>query len=802
MENEIIVFFGRMFPLARKAKKITLLSVLFLVVGCLKYDSANKPCRTDYDCADCEDCYLGGCKKIECEHGCRHDTCLECHTGVCCSEDGHFKGEKAQCDQGTNYKCTSASCGGDVQKQLWVQYCDGENHGCKGSIAFGDWKLETDCKAGDLCFESQSSKPICASCQHGCFDGDCRDCTPGSGSCCDGAGNYKPDSAICDQGKNYKCSGTGCGDDVQQQDWIQYCDGQTDYCVGRIILGSWERKTDCEDKALCTAEQNVLPVCEPCELGCTEGLCQLCVDGPCCDKQGQYKDVGEFCEQWNEFRCSSDQCGSQAQYRAVKRSCTGDTNLCLGDTSESSWVSFDDCADKHLICETDSISFARCVPCSEYSSCVNGSCQCYFENCSGACCSDAEVCRWTGTCGADEARISASNPQSYNNFGRSVSISGNVAIVGAPSQDVGEEESKVDAGAVYIYHVEDDLWLEKKKLTAHDVQRDDRFGQSVSISGDVVIVGAPGEDGGDGDPIMNSGAAYIFKRELGQWVVRQKLTSSDHKENGMFGQSVSISGDVAIVGESQEAGSNRDAFDIDGAAYVFQLINDEWVQKAKLTGTDVQAGDNFGSSVSISGDIAIVGAHLEDGGEGDLYRDAGAAYIFQLENGQWTQKAKLTATHPIDDDNFGNAVSISGKTAVVGAYRDGGVFVFDLGAAYVFHQENGQWIEKQKLTASDDDEYDYFGSSVSISGQSVIVGSPSSDECGAAHLADCGSAYVFKLEEGKWKQKVKLTASDAQLSDEFGYSVSISENIVIVGAPYEDGSDGNPNQDAGAVYIY
>ncbi|WP_119564746.1 FG-GAP repeat protein, partial [Vibrio cholerae] len=358
-------------------------------------------------------------------------------------------------------------------------------------------------------------------------------------------------------------------------------------------------------------------------------------------------------------------------------------------------------------------------------------------------------------------------------FGRSVSISGDTAVVGAIYEDTGGS----NAGAAYIFTRNGTAWVQQAKLMASDAQTGDNFGSSVSISGDTAVVGAYYEGTG--------GAAYIFTRNGTSWTQQAKLTASDVELNDFFGYSVSISGDTAVVGAVNEDTGGSDA----GAAYIFTRNGTSWTQQAKLMASDAQTGDMFGRSVSISGDTAVVGAIYEDTGASD----AGAAYIFTRNGTSWTQQAKLMASDAEVNDYFGYSVSISGDTAVVGAANEdtGGS---DAGAAYIFTRNGTAWIQQAKLMASDAEANDIFGRSVSISGDTAVVGAIYEDTGGS----NAGAAYIFTRNGTSWTQKAKLMASDAEANDYFGYSVSISGDTAVVGASRED----TGGSDAGAAYIF
>ena len=316
------------------------------------------------------------------------------------------------------------------------------------------------------------------------------------------------------------------------------------------------------------------------------------------------------------------------------------------------------------------------------------------------------------------------------------------------------------------------------KLLPFDGTAGDTFG-SVSISGDYAIVGAYGDD----DSGLESGSAYIFKRSGSNWNQVVKITASDGAAGDTFGSSVSISGDYAIVGAYGDDDNGLES----GSAYIFERSGNSWTEVTKLTASDGAYWDHFGSSVSISGDYAIVGAYYHD----DNLTNSGSAYIFERSGSSWNQVAKLTASDGAVADYFGS-VSISGDYAIVGAWGDDDNGL-DSGSAYIFKRSGSNWNQVAKITASDGAAGDTFGS-VSISGDYAIIGAYGDDDNGL----DSGSAYIFKRSGSSWNQVTKITASDGAPNDMFGSSVSISGDYAIVGA---FGNDDNGTE-SGSAYIF
>ena len=263
---------------------------------------------------------------------------------------------------------------------------------------------------------------------------------------------------------------------------------------------------------------------------------------------------------------------------------------------------------------------------------------------------------------------------------------------------------------------------------------------------------------------------HVFHNDGGAWEQAQTLTATGGSEYDGFGSSVSISGDYAVIGaEKDDSGK--------GAAYVFRNVAGTWSQTQKLTATGGSEYDAFGLSVSVSGDYAIIGAQNDDSGKG-------SAYVFQNNGGTWGQVAKLTADDGAGADFFGCSVSISGDYAVIGAYQNFGN-IYNSGSAYVFKKPGSGWenmTESAKLTASDGESSDSFGQAVSVLDDWAIIGAGYNND---------GSAYVFQNNGGTWEQVDKLTADDAAASDKFGLAVSISGDRVVIGASGDEDNQGS-----------
>ena len=307
--------------------------------------------------------------------------------------------------------------------------------------------------------------------------------------------------------------------------------------------------------------------------------------------------------------------------------------------------------------------------------------------------------------------------------------------------------------------------LVEQKLQASDGLNGNRFGSSVAVSDNYAFIGAPGDD----EYGTNSGAVYIFKKTGNNWIEAQKLTDNNGHEGEQFGFALSVCGDFLVIGAPAPTSSS-------GKVHIYKLVNDSWNE------IQISFTSNLftGQSVSISGSYIMVGSSER-------------ISIYHLEDSIWVWKQNLVSSDHEAGDKFGFSVSISGEHALVGAYFDDNENGWNAGAVYLFKLDNGNWIEKQKIIASDTLARN-FGYSVSLSGNKAIIGAPWDDT--NAPLA--GAAIIFEMISDTLVEYQKIMANDGKLDDQFGNSVSILGNYAIVGAYHVD-SNGT---DAGASYVF
>ncbi|CAA9403347.1 MAG: Multicopper oxidase [uncultured Pyrinomonadaceae bacterium] len=378
-----------------------------------------------------------------------------------------------------------------------------------------------------------------------------------------------------------------------------------------------------------------------------------------------------------------------------------------------------------------------------------------------------------------QARLTQSEGSHDDRFGTSIAINGNTAVVGAVFDDVGTNN---DQGSAYVFVRSGNGWTFQSKLVATDGAPGDRFGWRVAISGDTIVVGANGDDSA-------RGSAYVFVRNGSAWSQQAKLTASDGAAPDQFGWGLGLSGDTVVVGAPGDTINGV----IRGSAYVFVRSGGSWSEQQKLTSPDGGFNDRFGISAGIDGETAVVGALLADVGSNT---NQGAAYVFARSGTVWTQQQKLAATDGAANDQLGNSVAVSGNSIIAGAFAAGIGSNTDRGAAYIFTRDGSNWSQQGKLVANDSPNEIFFATSVAISGNLAVIGSPFTSISGNVNR---GSAYVFARTGTNWTQQLKILADDGSNGDFFGGTVAIEGSTVAAGAAEDEVGS---NIDQGSAYIF
>jgi hypothetical protein len=418
-----------------------------------------------------------------------------------------------------------------------------------------------------------------------------------------------------------------------------------------------------------------------------------------------------------------------------------------------------------------------------------------------------------------EAYIKASNSRANDQFGSSVSVHGDTLVVGARLEDSSQttitngttsitDFNSADSGAVYVYKRTGSIWSQEAYIKAVNSEAGDNFGISVSNSGDTIAIASLNEDSNQttitndtfastDNSKSNSGAVYVYKRNGDKWSQEAyiKTVNSDssdrlgNNDNGSY-QTISIEKDTLAISSINEGSnqttitngttaSSNNSLSFAGAVYVYKRTNSSWQQEAYLKASNTGDSDLFGCSVSISGDTIAVGARNEDSNyttvvngtsfvTNDSTSNSGAVYVFKRTGTNWSQEAYLKASNASSSYEFGVSVSISGDRILVGSRGE-------------------------------------------ASSQTTISNGTTASSDNSSTLS--GAAYVFKRTGSTWQQEAYLKAPNSGASDRFGFSTSLHDNYIVIGAPDEQSSvttishsvplpDNNTMTRAGAAYIY
>jgi hypothetical protein len=426
-----------------------------------------------------------------------------------------------------------------------------------------------------------------------------------------------------------------------------------------------------------------------------------------------------------------------------------------------------------------------------------------------------------------QAKITIPDGQFYDNFGFDVAIYYDFAVISAYQED---DEAR-DGGAAYTFTRTEGQWNQLSRIALDDAYPNDYFGRSVATCGSYSIIGASGYDGTGynagmaavytyqketkvippgGDPYNSfgaitamcgayvivgasgdnengdfSGAAYIYENVAGEWIERCKLTASDGYPYQYFGNAVAISEQFAVVGAYLDDSSYQNA----GAVYLFQRDDIQWNFIEKFLPPVSYYEGQFGFSLAMSDDTIVIGSNGDD----ERGNWAGAAYLLTYDGYSWSFGPKLTAFDGVAYDNFGYSTAISGDSVIVGAFADDDKGISS-GSAYIFTRSGDEWNLKSKITASDGAPVAHFGTSVSISGDHLVVGAPDDQTNGYSS----GAAYIFTLTPAGWTETCKLVPQDNERNDDFGLSAAIAGETVVIGARGDD----DVGASAGAVYLF
>jgi hypothetical protein len=368
-----------------------------------------------------------------------------------------------------------------------------------------------------------------------------------------------------------------------------------------------------------------------------------------------------------------------------------------------------------------------------------------------------------------QAKLAANEGKYIDIFGAEVALSGDTALIGNPT-GIG----LLTPGSAHVFTLTDGEWTQQEELRPDDVADLATFGEPISLSEDTALVG-----GGS----VTQGWMYVFTRTDGQWTQRAKLRPDNLPTAGGFGDSAALSGDTALIGYEQD---NTPAGENTGSVYVYTRTDGEWTPEQKLFSDDLSSGDKFGTSVTLTGDTALIGS-------------TGSTYVFTQTDGEWTQQERL----PIGTQSrLDKAVAPSGDTALIGSGRDDTSAGENTGSAYVFTRTDGEWTQQERLAADDSYQNDYFGEAVALSGDTALIGAPgdngrNGDE--GLYEDEAGSVYVYTRTDGEWTPQQKLFSDDRDRGDEFGSSIALTDNTALIGSIRDDSQSG---EDTGSAYVF
>lgn len=362
----------------------------------------------------------------------------------------------------------------------------------------------------------------------------------------------------------------------------------------------------------------------------------------------------------------------------------------------------------------------------------------------------------------ESEQLLAGDGGASDRFGFSTAISGDSLLVGATEHDGGGSLT----GAVYLFEREPTGWSEAAELVPSGPGVGTWFGNAVAIDGDTAVVGARSDSVGG----TEKGSAYVFEDSPSGWIQTSLLTSADAAHDDYFGDALAIRGDRILVGAWGDEGAS-------GSVYAFERTGSTWLEVDKLRASDAADDDLFGRSVAMVDDLALIGAMGND----DAGQFSGSAYLFERQAGGWVEIAKWVAADASMLASFGSSVALTPQAAFVGAIGDG-QGAFHAGAAYVFERPGSEWVQVQKLVPCGLVMNDRFGSAVAAEGDRVVIGAPQEEFLGNAP----GAAHVFRRGDSNWQWVADLTPSSGEPMDQFGQSIALEGDTVIVGAPADD----------------
>lgn len=356
-------------------------------------------------------------------------------------------------------------------------------------------------------------------------------------------------------------------------------------------------------------------------------------------------------------------------------------------------------------------------------------------------------------------------------FGGAVAVDGNTAVVGA-----GTHSGDLPVRYAYVFESSDGVWTQTAVLTP-ETTAEEKFGYDVAIDGDTIVVGAPYNEG-------MPAATYFFDKRDSAWEQRPRVRIGTGDSNSWFGTAVSVDDGTALVGAVQDSEPNGLN---SGATYVFERVDGSWRQTAKLAARDGDEYDEFGFEMALSDDFAVIGAWKDETPSGS--ETGGSVYVFERIDDDLIQRAKLVPEDTGDFDTFGSELAVSGHRILVGSSFDSKANGDFAGAGYVFQRSDDGWTQTAKLAPTDGDREDWFGTGVAIAENVAVLGAKRDEDPNAKNA---GAAYVFVNADEEWTQRAKFAPADGKSNDQFGAAVALTGRTALVGADKRKGPNGRP----------
>ena len=385
---------------------------------------------------------------------------------------------------------------------------------------------------------------------------------------------------------------------------------------------------------------------------------------------------------------------------------------------------------------------------------------------------------------SEQATLTVDDVDPIDQFGASVALSGDTAVIGSPFRNTGTGFNDLAAGEVYVFFRSGGAWSLQQALIAADGLRNALFGYSVAVAGDTLVIGAPGHNN-------FTGKAYVYVRSGSNWSLQQSLVNLGGTFNDELGISVALSGETVLAGASRPAfGSGFGA----GKVHVFVRSGETWSLQQTLALSDGLPGDQFGFSVDLRGETALIGAPRRTQFAPSYIQNAGQAYVFVRSDGTWSLQQTLTDPESTASGLFGYSVALNSDTALVGAPGRA--------AVAVFVRDASAWTFQQDLTASDGAAGDEFGIPIALNGNTALVGAPRHSTTPDFPGFLAGQAYVFVRGGSTWSLQQTLTPSDATAHSSFGFAVALSGASALISAPFHHLTNGSPIVIRGQAYVF